>query len=243
MSQELINTSAPRGLRPGSTGFCTVAMTPGISPALEDRLTLLSGYRWLVAPGENGAEKNPVSYAHWRLTINDEPRSVLSRVADAGFDYSRRSNRLAHHVILDPAEQCEPGPAWVMLQPGILRANWTGEPSIIPSGPEIPIGPRSDPESGAWADAAGLLAEAFTDDPSQVAWVIYPPGADVLAFIDQSLSRLAPPLRWEAAFCTYFTDLPAGMYCAWRCCPAETRMAADAQRRRKYDLFIDLTHD
>ncbi len=33
MGFELYNTSVPRGLKPGDTGFCTVALTGGMSPA------------------------------------------------------------------------------------------------------------------------------------------------------------------------------------------------------------------
>ena len=42
---ELFYTSAPRGLRPGSSGFCTVSMTSGMPPTLISRLESLSSYQ------------------------------------------------------------------------------------------------------------------------------------------------------------------------------------------------------
>ena len=47
MIQELIYTSAPQGLRAGASGYCTVAMTHGMSPALVDQLD----------PSEHGTQR------------------------------------------------------------------------------------------------------------------------------------------------------------------------------------------
>ncbi|MDB5354718.1 MAG: hypothetical protein JWN24_1171 [Phycisphaerales bacterium] len=247
MSQELLNTSAPRGVKPGSTGFCTVGMTAGMPPVVEERLTLLSGYRWLVPPGESNADMNPVAWAHWRLAVSGRTHSVLSRVCDAGFDFSRRSNRLAHHIILDPSEQAPAGPAWLMSEPGLMRDRWAGEPQIFAAGPDIPQAESSPRICAAWESAtgdagwAGVLAEAFVADPARIAYVIYSPGTQTLTLIDEALALLPPAVRWQVTFSTYFTDLPAGMACAWRCCVAGTRAAEEAQRNATSGLVIDLT--
>ena len=45
MSHELFYTSAPRGLRRGSNGYCTVAATRGLPPLLGQQLERLSDYR------------------------------------------------------------------------------------------------------------------------------------------------------------------------------------------------------
>ena len=50
MSQELHYTSVPRGLKPGSRGFCTVALTPHMPGPLVDRLEALSGYQPVFPP-------------------------------------------------------------------------------------------------------------------------------------------------------------------------------------------------
>ena len=43
---------------------------------------------------------------------------------------------------------------------------------------------------------------------------------DVLALIDEALALLSPALRWQVTFNTHFTELPAHLSCAWRCCAA-----------------------
>ena len=50
MSQELHYTSVPRGLLPGTRGFCTVASTPNMSGPLRERLEGLSGYQQVFPP-------------------------------------------------------------------------------------------------------------------------------------------------------------------------------------------------
>jgi len=62
MSQELINTSAPRGLKPGSKGFCTVAMTAGLTTAWAERLESLSVY----AP-----------FSHWAINALTKTQSTF----------------------------------------------------------------------------------------------------------------------------------------------------------------------
>ena len=52
MTQELFYTSAPRGLKPGSRGFCTVMSTAGMAKNLADRLEALSGYRHVYPPND-----------------------------------------------------------------------------------------------------------------------------------------------------------------------------------------------
>ena len=64
MSQELHYTSAPRGLKPGSRGFCTVASTVGLSGPLAERLESLSGYQPIYPVHDPAAARNPVNFMH-----------------------------------------------------------------------------------------------------------------------------------------------------------------------------------
>ena len=59
MSHELFYTSAPRGLRRGSNGYCTVAATRNLPPWLGQQLERLSDYRAL-ADGADAA-RSPVA--------------------------------------------------------------------------------------------------------------------------------------------------------------------------------------
>ena len=134
MTQELIYTSAPQGLRPGSRGFCTVVSTQGMAVNLADRLESLSAYRHVFAPQDPNAGLNPVVYSHIRMTVGGRPFHVLSRVAAAGLDYTQRTNKFAHHVVLDVAELAPAGPSWLLSQPGFMQSQWDGQPKVLPVG-------------------------------------------------------------------------------------------------------------
>ena len=69
MSHQIYYTSAPQGLKRGTSGFCTVAASENIPKPLWDRLESLSAYRHHFAAGEVGSSQNPVSYAHWTLSV------------------------------------------------------------------------------------------------------------------------------------------------------------------------------
>src|SRR5436305_464287 len=134
MSQELFFTSAPQGLQPGSQGFCTVAATRGMSPQLAEKLEGLSAYKPLYPPLDPKASLNPVGYSHLRVAVGGKSYHVLSRVSAAGLDYSNRTNKFAHHVVLEDSELPAAGPAWVLQQPGFLESVWDGQVKHLPAG-------------------------------------------------------------------------------------------------------------
>lgn len=249
MSHELIYTSVPRGLRAGASGFCTVAMTAGMSDAMAERLEMLSGYRPVFALGDPQAASNPIVWAHWRVTIGDRARSVLSRVAFAGADYSQRSNKFSHHVMLDAGEQPPGGPAWVLRQVGMMESAWPGDPRILPAGRAIPVGDRPASICKTWqaltgdAGWAGVLADAFRSDPAKPAYLIFNPGSNMLPLIEEAVALLPASMRWQVTFATYFTDLPMGATCVWRCVVAGTPAAREAVRTGPRSLVIDLTQE
>src|SRR5262245_40748564 len=118
MTQELMYTSAPQGLKPGSRGFCTVASTQGIPATLAERLEALSAYRQIFAPGDPKEPFNPVVYSHLKLATGSGTVHVLSRICASGLDYTKRTNKFAHHIVLDPTELPPAGPAWLLGQSG-----------------------------------------------------------------------------------------------------------------------------
>jgi hypothetical protein len=247
MSHELLYTSVPKGLRPGAKGFCVVAMTAGMASTMSERLESLSGYRPAFPAGGAQANLNPVNFAHWQLTAGGNAVDVLSRVAFAGLDYSRRSNKFAHHIVVGPGEQGPAGPAWVMRQAGVMESQWSGEPRMIPLGRAVPRGLPPPGPCAAWraltgdAGWAGVLAGAFVADDERPAYLVFAPGMDLLPLIDEAIGLLPAPLRWQVTFSTYFTDLPAGLKCAWRCCLAGNDRPSDARRFVNAGLVIDLT--
>jgi|GEM_PF-4712482 len=247
MSLELIYTSVPRGLKPGSKGFCTVAMTLGLSTAWAERLESLSGYRPIFALGDANSQLNPVNWSYWRITLGGVQRGVLSRVAFAGADYSQRSNKLAHHVVLEPSEQAPGGPAWMMLQAGALRTSWNGEPEQTTSGPIPPRGDRPPRVCSAWERAlgdagwAGLLVESFVNEPGRPVYLICDPGTNVLELFEESQALMPPQQRWDVTFSTFFTELPLNLSCAWRAVIVDTPAAQEAVRLGRRALVLDLT--
>ncbi len=244
MSQEIIYTSAPQGLRPGSFGFCTVATTPGMTSTLAERLEAISGYRHVYSPGDVKEHLNPVVYSHLIFRVAGKPQHILSRVANAGFDYSQRTNKLAHHVVLDASELVSAGPAWVLAQPGFSETTWSGAPRLLPHGRICPKGESELRICSAWQKAtgdagwAGVFAQQALRG-GKTAYLIFPEGMDVLPLLQEALALLPAPRRWDVTFSTFFTRLPQGVDCAWRCVLANSTEAIAAVSKQE-GLIIEL---
>lgn len=245
MSQELIYTSAPRGLKPGSHGFCTVVNTQGITASLTQRLEALSGYRHVFSPPDPNVCLNPVLFSHLVFSLAGRRCNVLSRVCDAGLDHTQRTNKFAHHVVLDPRELVPGGPAWLLAAPGFMQSTWDGNPQVLPAGRQPPAGNSPAAICRAWqqitgdAGWGGVLAETASPGVHRVAVIIFRPGVDPLPLLAESLALLPPEIRWGVSFCTYFSKLPPGLECQWRCVLEGTPEAAASQRLRGA-LVIDL---
>jgi hypothetical protein len=244
--QELIYTSAPKGLRLGSRGFCTVASTPGMATPLAERLEALSGYKHLYPPGSENAPQNPVNYSFVTFKLGGKTYYVLSRIADAGLDYTQRSNKLAHHVVLEGSELPPGGPAWLMSQPGFFVTKWDDEPRVLgsrqlPSGGPPPLRVCSDWHS-VTGDAgwAGVLADSLDGNDSTQANVVFPVGTELLTLVQESQSLLGLQKRWAATFSTYYSKLPPGTDCRWRFIPAGTPESVVALRSHG-TLLIDIS--
>ena len=224
MSQEILYTSARQGLKPGSRGFCTVVSTQGMAKNLASRLESLSGYRHAYPVHDPRAKLNPVAYSHLLLSLGGRPFHVLSRVCDAGFDYTKRSNKLAHHVALQPKEiaAVPGGPAWVMSDDTFCETTWDENTRILPAGRVPRAGDYPSRICQTWAqlsgDAgwAGVLAESALVKRVRPVSVIFKAGTDTLRLVLEALSLLPPENRWKVTFSTYFTKLPAGVDCQWR---------------------------
>ena len=237
MSLELYYASAPRGLKPGSRGFCTVARSDGMQAPVVERLESLSNYEPLFAQGP-AAEQNPVAWSHWRIPVGTRSRSVLSRVAFVQADYTGRPGKFAHHVLLETSEQHPAGPAWVIRQPGVMREAWVEEPRLLQARAITAPAAQQTDDPPDWSRA---LADAFLTDAARPAYVIYRPGADLLGGLHDALAMLPPQARWQVTFNTYYTELPAGLACAWRLVVADTPAGRTAARSAGKALVLDLT--
>ena len=240
MALELVYTSALQGLRAGASGFCTVAMTKGMPPALVPRLEALGGYR--AGPTGDG----PVSYCFWRVETASGIAHVLSIVGPAPPDHTARTNKIATYLVLSPNELAPAGPAALLAITGLVRRRWTGAPAWIEQPVRVPsAGDEGIRPCVAWEAAAGdagwagVLASGFLRDQSKPTHVIYGSGVDPLPLVDEAIRLLPGWARWRATFSTYFLQPVAGTPCAWRFCLDGTP-AAEAARQSK-GLVIDLT--
>ena len=244
MSQEILYTSAPEGLKPGSRGFCTVVSTAGMASNLAEKLESLSGYRHAFAPHGPEAPLNPVNYSHLILSVGGQRYHVLSRIADAGQDYTGRSNKLVHHVALAESEIVASDPAAVLAEPGFCVTKWDGQTRILPAG-RVPSGRSPGPAPcQAWHAAAGdagwagYVAEQLLRGGKPVS-VIFRPGTDTLPLIMEVFGVLPADRRWDITFSSYFTKLPPEVDCQLRFVLDGTA-EAKALRRRPHETLFDL---
>lgn len=245
MSHEIIYTSAPRGLKPGARGFCTVAATSGMAQPLADRLESLSGYRQAFAAHDPQARLNPVNYSHLIIAVGGLKYHVLSRVADAGLDYTQRSNKFAHHVALEVNELTPAGPAWTMQQPGFFETSFSGEPRLLGVGRRPADGAARPAVCTHWQHATGdagwggVLAETALAQPQKTVYLLFKPGKELLPLVAEALALLPPERRWQATYSTYFTRLPPGLECQWRFLLSGSE-EAKAAARLPHATLIDL---
>lgn len=243
MTEELVFTSARRGLQVGKSGFCTVASTPGMAANLARFLESLSGYRHLSLPGTPAAEDNPVVFSHLRSKIGGRHYSVVSRIADAGFDYSNRSNKLAHHFAFADTQSLGYGPASLLSTPENFYTSWDSDARKLK--PRIPSVNAVQPQPcTTWQQTvgdAGIAADVIEAirDRRQV-YLIVNPDVPALALVREAVSLLPPDKQWHITFSTFFTKLPPNVACDIRCIMADSPEVGPA-RRSKSNLVLDLT--
>ena len=219
MIHELVFTSVPEGLRPGSQGFCTVAHSLGIPSNLAMRLETFSAYRHLFQPPSPNAAYNPVMCMHLTLNLGGKRYHVLSRVADAGLDYTQRTNKIGHHFLFEDDDCSEPGPAPLFFVPSLFLDAWKRRPGILPTRAAFPSVELS-PLAGAWErlgfDRGWANAVAETALTEQPVSVLFEPGTDVLPLFAEAAARLPIDQRWRITFSSYYNKLPPGVSCQWK---------------------------
>lgn len=243
---ELIYTSARRGLKVGSRGFCTVAHTEGMPAAQIQLAESLSGYRNLYQPHDRHYDDNPVAFSHYLADVGGRRLSVLSRVSACGTDYSGRTNKIAHHLLLEDADRTAAGPAVVLSQTERFVAEWKDEPRLLPASPRLAVADAASFRANAWeaicgdAGWAGVLAQRHREAPGKDTYLVFEPGMDLLPLMREALALLPPDERWTVTFSTYFTGAPRHSTCHWRGC-VKSADALRAVRGKRDVLIIDLT--
>jgi len=199
MPLQLVFTSAPQGLTPGRSGYCTVAR----HRAVPDRLAQL-----LESVGTPHELPEGATFTFRTLEAGDRHWFVLSRFVARGLDYTQRDNRLAHHLIFTAEE------AAVLAPPAALAARWkgwlaewTGAPAWL-EGETRPLALEpASPLSPAvtWRETTGTGAKAawLVDATGAVSVGLRNPPADatLLKLIAES-SALIGKAAWHATFTT-----------------------------------------
>jgi hypothetical protein len=235
MAQELVYTSALRGIEPGASGYCAVARTAGMSRRLQSQLESMSAF----SPGRQPA------FLHVRSAATGSSGNIVGRLCDAGLDYSNRQVYLAHQFFLETGELPTAGPAWIAerLQ---YQSKWTKEPQEFSSPASVPRGSVAAGLAHTWqqvADDAGWAGHlAAAVQANRTISIIYPAGTSCLQLFQEAVALLPENQRWNATFITdYRSELfPSSVGCLWRGIPSSSPEVAKAKRRKNVEI-LDLT--
>ena len=128
MPQQLLYTSAPRGIVAGRSGYCTVARSALMREAL---LLQLEKFCYYLHLSLTGGRDRPI-FACRLVDIRGARFHVLSRIQDAGLDFTGRTNFLAHHLVFTPEEIRQfPAPPVILRDwPGWVKS-WAKEPQLL----------------------------------------------------------------------------------------------------------------
>ncbi|MFP6855054.1 MAG: hypothetical protein VB980_04665, partial [Opitutales bacterium] len=217
----MIFTSTPQGLEPGRTGFCTVARHRDLRSRLVRELERISVYEFNLEPNAEKAKINSFR----RFELGTEEFFVLTRIRDAGLDYTNRTNYIAHHLILDGLEiAVSPSPSEIFLQwTGWLdmwegSARWFEDSEMIDlSSCKMPgLCPAQNWQSvtGDGGNAAYLVAEKA----KRPILLEVLPGQEegLLPMFAESCALLSMPMEaWQFSFTTYLQDTDNARDFAW----------------------------
>ena len=228
MPQQLIYTSAQRGLVAGRSGHCTVARSATMREALMLQLEKLSYYQHLSLSG--GQERQ--IHAYRVLDIRGSRFHVLSRIQDAGLDFTSRTNFLAHHLVFTPEEIRQ------FASPPVILRNWSGwvktwnqEPQMLDnedwSGLDNISGTVSVPAT-TWHQVTGDAVNGYglLEARSGIAFQVDNLSEDqILALFAESLEllELRDPRRdfrgtaWQYTFTTSMQEQDNPADFRWRC--------------------------
>jgi len=117
----------------GRSGYCTVAYSDGMREALQLSLEQISYYDHLAG----SSTSRPLVHAYRILNIRGAQYHVLSRIADAGLDFTRRTNFIAHHLAFQSHELPASDASEALTPPLIFlywdgwRDEWSQEPRLL----------------------------------------------------------------------------------------------------------------
>jgi len=257
MAKQLVYTSVPQGLWPGTSGYCTVLSTEGIPRVEAEYLEKLSVYRIVdraggaaIPPTQENYDRlvalNPSNVAHVKFRFRGREQSLLFKTCLAGFDYSGRLRKLSHFLLLEEHDQATAGPAWMTQQQGVFLGNWGGQPIQLEKGKDLPRGELLPAPCRAWEAAcgdagwAGVLAQTILQGEARIAYVIADIAVDVIPLLLEACALLPLEKRWDVTFSSRYVNFTQGVTCQWRCVTPGSPEAQEALSNSG-NLILDLT--
>jgi hypothetical protein len=105
-----------------------------------------------------------------KIILGSEEYFVLSKICDAGLDYTNRTNYLAHHLILDGFEiATSPSPAEIFLNWNGWKSKWEENSRYLTPGEEVTL---TGFKSKGLVPCKNWLS--FTNDPGNAATLVSP---------------------------------------------------------------------
>jgi hypothetical protein len=244
MPQQLIYTSAPRGVVAGRSGHCTVARSAAMREALMLQLEKLSYYQHLSL---SGGQERPI-YCCRLLDLRGSRYHVLTRIQDAGLDFTGRTNFLAHHLVFSPEEvrQFASPPAILRHWPGWLTS-WNKDPELFENEnwSSLAAVARATAPAIQWQQITGDAVNGYglLEARAGIAFRVDEISDDqILALFAESLEllELRDPRRdfrasaWQYTFTTSMQEQDNPADFRWRCLhsdnPAANRFATPDSR-------------
>lgn len=128
MPQQLIYTSAPRGLVAGRSGNCTVARSTVMREPLMLQLEKFSPYD----EKRSLAGSQDTIHACRVVDIRGSRYHILSRIHNVRKEFTGRTNFLAHHLVFTPEEIRQlPSPPVILSKWSGWVKSWSGEPQLF----------------------------------------------------------------------------------------------------------------
>jgi hypothetical protein len=257
MPQQLIYTSAPRGVIAGRSGHCTVARSAAMRDALMLQLEKLSYYQHLSL---TGGQDRPI-YCCRILDLRGSRYHVLTRIQDAGLDFTGRTNFLAHHLVFEPEEirQYASPPIIFQAWPGWVGA-WNQDPELLENEDWSSLASLSGISMPAvnWQQLTGDAANGFglLEARAGIAFRVDDLADEqVLALLAESLEllELRDPRHdfrataWQYTFTTSMQEQDNPADFRWRCLhsdnPAANRFAGPDTRALSEVRVLRVTNE
>ena len=206
MASQLVYTSAAKLLDAGRSGFGTVARSKAISPLVVSAIERVSQFANL-----RGTDRARMIYVHRRIIAGNHRCHVLSRICDAGADYTGRTNHIAHHLILSPDEVAHAAAAGVtpadILRQFAWRDRWDEAARFFTPDEDVPLEGFSplgrQSARAAWTRLTGQPAHARLlawEGAPRTGVLLVPRGTEPLALLAEALGEFG-----SQAWCRTFT--------------------------------------